>query len=171
MVSLRSECGVSLIQNTNLLFDTQYFFAPVSATSAERKRWFAELYQQAQACELVFLDPDNGLEVKSRPYGRKLSEKYVYWREVEALWRGGKSLLLFQYFARENRAAFIQRKSQALAEAAPGAEVEAFCTAHVLFLLALQPGHQAFRQPIIRQVQEGWEGQIRYAGEVGLGLM
>lgn len=38
------------------------------------------------------------LEVKSKPYGRKNSSKYLYWREVEALWPLGKSLLIFQYF-------------------------------------------------------------------------
>jgi len=35
-------------------------------------------------CDLIFFDPDNGLEVKSRQLGSKGSNKYLYLNEVES---------------------------------------------------------------------------------------
>jgi hypothetical protein len=32
--------------------------------------------------DLIFFDPDNGMEVGSRPWGRRDSCKYLYWREL-----------------------------------------------------------------------------------------
>ena len=58
------------------------------------RRWC----QDAQGAEVVFLDPDNGVEVRSRPYGRKDSSKYVYWREVKALAKAGRSVLVYQHY-------------------------------------------------------------------------
>ena len=112
--------------------------------------------------EIVFLDADNGLEVKSTPYGRKRSSKFLYWREVEALWAGGKSLLIYQHFIREKRQSFVERMLTALRLAASGSYVEAFSTAHVVFLSALQPDHQHLHSCIVDSVQKNWAGQITH---------
>ena len=128
-----------------------------------RASWFQSLLKQSQDTDFIFLDPDNGLEAKSRPYGRKNSSKFLYWREVEALWRTGKSLLIYQHFIREKRSAFIQRMLQALGEvASSGSLVEAFSTPHVVFLMALQPSHQHLHEPITDVAQQNWAGQIRH---------
>ena len=60
------------------------------------------------------------------------------------------------------RADCVQRMLQAMKETTPGSFVEAFSTSHVVFLMALQPGHQRFHQSIVDTVQESWEGQIRH---------
>lgn len=152
---------VSSIENTDLLPQAEYFPSLVPDTASGRNAWFNSLVQRAQNCDFVFLDPDNGLEVKSRPYGRKDSSKFLYWREVKALWGSGKSLLIYQHFIREKRSLFIKRLMDTLRNATPGSHVEAFSTAHVVFLMALQPEHHRFQKAIIRSVKENWEGQIR----------
>ncbi len=86
--------------------------------------------------DLIFLDPDNGLEVASQPRGRKDSSKYVFWDEVESLWKQGTSLLLFQHFARENREDHTARLAAELSRRAPGTEISALTSSNVLFLLA-----------------------------------
>lgn len=153
---------VRLIENTNLLPGAEYFSDIVTDTAPEREAWFKALAKQAQACDFVFLDPDNGLEVKSRPYGRKDSSKFLFWREAEALWGTGKSLLIYQHFVRENRVRYVQRKLEALLVAAPEAIVGAFSTSNVVFLMALQPKHQQFHSAIVQAVQARWEDQIRH---------
>jgi hypothetical protein len=120
------------------------------------------LSQRAQGSEFVFLDPDNGLEVKSKPYGRKDSSKFLYWREVEALWSSGKSLLIYQHFTREERFNFIQRMLRELRARTPASLVEAFSTPHVVFLMALQPMHQRFHAVIVDLLQKNWKGQIQH---------
>ncbi len=153
---------VSLIENTDILPNTEYFSSYVPDTASGREQWFSSLAERAQECEFVFLDPDNGLEVKSKAYGRTNSSKFLYWREVEALWASGKSLLIYQHFIREKRFNFIQRMLEALRGATPSSFVEAFSTPHVVFLLALQSEHQEFHEAIVSSVQENWRGQIRH---------
>ena len=150
----------SSIESTDLFPNTGYFSTQVPDNPAARSAWFASLCQQAEGYDLVFLDPDNGLEVKSKPYGVRNSSKYLYWHEVTALWESGKSLLIFQHYNREKRPPFIQRMLTALSKATPGSLVEAFSTKFVVFLLALQPEHHSLHVPIVNTVQENWAGQI-----------
>ena len=153
---------VSLIEETELLPNTEFFSNHVPDSANARASWFNSLAEQAQGSNFVFLDPDNGLEVKSKPYGRKDSSKFLYWREVEALWSYRKSLLVYQHFIREKRLNFIQRMLKTLRSFTPGSFVEAFSTPHVVFLMALQPEHQSFHEAIVSSVQESWEGQIQH---------
>lgn len=154
---------VSLIEKTGLLPNARYFSDPVPDSASVRNLWFALLVRRAQKSDLVFLDA--GLEIKSKPYGAKGSSQFVYWREVEALWATGKSLLIYQHFTREKRSNFIQRLLDALGNATPGSLVEAFSTSQVVFLMALQSKHRKFYSSIIDTVQENWGEQIQHQEE------
>jgi len=92
--------------------------------------------------DLIFFDPDNGLEV-ALPKGRKNSSKYLYLDEVAAFYASGKSLLIYQHFPRVERPVFLARCAEQLRAAAPGASLWAFTTAHVVFLLLLHPDSPA----------------------------
>lgn len=162
ILSNEKQRRVDLIERTGLLLEAEYFADCVPDSDSDRKSWFMSLADRARGCELVFLDPDNGFEVKSKPYGRKNSSKFVYWREIEALWLSGKSLLIYQHFIREHRFNFIQRMLGELRSATPGSLVEAFSTPHVVFLMALQPNHHRYHSGIVNSVQEKWEGQIHH---------
>lgn len=151
---------VHLIEKTELLPNTVYFSQHVPDSALERATWFSALTEQAQSSNFIFLDPDTGLEVKSNPYGRKDSSKYLYWRDVSSLWSSGKSLLIYQHFPREKRTKFIQRILQTLSEATKGSLVEAFSTRHVVFLMALQQKYHGLHKPIVNSVQENWTGQF-----------
>jgi hypothetical protein len=151
-----------LIESTGLLPKAEYFSSHVPDTASGRSSWFDSLNQRAQGSEFVFLDPDNGLEVKSKVYGVKDSSKFLFWREVEALWASGKSLLIYQHFIREKRFNFIQRMLEVLRIATPGSFVDAFSTPNVVFLMALQPEHREFHETIVSSIQENWEGQIQH---------
>ena len=153
---------VSLLEKTALLPSVEYFYATVPDDGPERGAWFEALLDVSEESEFIFLDPDNGLEVKSRPYGARNSSKYLYWHEVEALWNAGKSLLIYQHFIREKRDGFIQRMLKALKESTPGSFVEAFSTPQVVFLMALQPQHQRAHKAIIDTLKIRWDGEIRH---------
>ena len=161
-LSSTDERCVQLIEETSLLPSATYFSDIVPDDAPGRRNWFKELLVTSEDAEFIFLDPDNGLEVKSRPYGRKNSSKFLYWREVDALWSAGKSLLIYQHFIREKREKYIQRMLAALEVATPGSLVEAFSTPHVVFLMALQPRHQELHEEIVNTVQPHWGGQIKH---------
>lgn len=154
---------VALIEQTKLLTGASYFSRIVPDSFNNRVSWSEELLSKAEDFDLVFLDPDNGLEVKSKPYGRKGSSKYLYLREVNSLWTQRKSLLIYQHFCRLERTIFIERIKQSLYENAKGSFVSAFATPHVVFFLVLQPEHQIHQGTIATNVHRNWGAQIRHS--------
>jgi len=151
---------VGMIELSCLLGNAGYFSEVVPDQRPGREQWFDSLQTEAAAYDLVFLDPDNGLEVKSTPLGKKNSAKFLYWLEVEGLWASGKSLLIYQHFIRENRQKFVRRMLQSLASYTLGSAVTAFATPHVVFLMTLQPEHQRCQAKVVESIQEVWSGQI-----------
>jgi hypothetical protein len=158
--------SVSQIEESDTLPNAEYYSARVSDCAAERDLWFEKLSERAKRCDIVFLDPDNGLEVESRRYGRKDSSKYVYLPEIKRLWNQGKSLLVYQHFAREPRSEFIRHKTSALEGCTNGSVVDVFSAKHVIFLMVLQQRDLSYRAAIVRDVNSRWAGQIDHVGNV-----
>ena len=152
--------AVSLIERSALLPRTAYYSAIVPDSATERDAWRAGLLAAARDADLVFVDPDNGIEVRSKPVGRHSSSKYVTWREVQDLWKTGCSILIYQHFRREPRAAFAGRMASELRKHTGARFTAALRTSHVLYLLAAQERHEAqFREAVTRLPQR-WGGQI-----------
>ena len=166
LITLEQRREVRLIEDAGLLSGAEYFSETTPDSGAARNEWFDTLLDGARDADLVFLDPDNGLEVKSRPYGCVQSSKYLYWREVDALWSAGKSLLIYQHFIREKRSEFTPRMLEALKAITPGSLVAAFSTVNVVFLMALQPEHHDKHGAIVDVIQRRWKDRIKHRGFV-----
>ena len=164
LLRLAPQPSVSMIEGSALLPRASYYSAVVPDTRRERDAWRDGLLRAAKGVELVFLDPDNGIEVASKPVGRKGSSKYVTWDEIEGLWNEGSSLLIYQHFRREPRYPFIQRMAEDLRSCIGADFVEAFRTSHVLFLLAAQDRHVQKFEDNISLLVERWNGQIEVVG-------
>lgn len=156
--------SVLLIEGCDLLPRASYYSAVVPDGRRERDEWRAGLLRAAAGADLVFVDPDNGIEVPSRPVGRSGSSKYVTWREIEELWTAGCSVLVYQHFRRERRQAFAERIAADLRSRTGAGFVEAFRTPHVLFLLAAQDHHAEQFSHAAPLVYERWNGQITPMG-------
>lgn len=76
----------------------------ISAPPAERVRyreaWFAEALGSVAPCDLVFLDPDNGIETPALDRRAFRAGKYTFWSEIEGVWRAGKSLVVYNHLNR-----------------------------------------------------------------------
>ena len=74
------------------------------------------------ACDLVFFDPDNGIETKSVPRYSPKSGKYIFWDELKTFWDRGQSLVVYHHL---NRTMTVERQTKLLkikfAEAFPTA--------------------------------------------------
>ena len=92
---------VAHIEHSALLPAATFFPSRVPDDGAGRERYIDGLIQAASGAEVVFLDPDNGMEVPSTKSGRKNSSKYVYWREIQALATAGRSVLVYQHYPRK----------------------------------------------------------------------
>ena len=162
ILSDKNNRNISRIEQTDLLGSSGFYSSRVPDDALQRNRWFNVLVKASQNYDLVFLDPDNGIEIKSKPYGKKHSSKYLYWHEIRALWESGKSLLIYQHFIREKRNQFIRRLGAQLQEQTTGAIVSAFSTPRVVFFMALQEHHQCHHPGIIKKTGTSWKEQIQF---------
>jgi hypothetical protein len=64
---------------------------------AERTAWFMRARNAVEGADLVFLDPDNGLQVRSVPLSAPLSCKYATVAEISALLDDGSGVVLYQH--------------------------------------------------------------------------
>jgi hypothetical protein len=76
-----------------------------------RDTWLHECLHKTQDCELVFFDPDNGLETASIPKHHPKAGKYIYWNELAEFWNRGDTLLIYHHL---NRSAPAIRQVQKL---------------------------------------------------------
>jgi hypothetical protein len=155
--------AVELIEATSLLAPATFHSLPVPDGRREREEWHRSLLQAVRSGEpdLVFFDPDNGVEVRSKPVGRRGSSKYVRWAEIEAVWGAGCSVLVYQHFPRVRRDEYtVQLTAEVRRRLGARCSTWAFATSHVLFVLAARPSHRAGLAGAIEGPLGRWSGQI-----------
>jgi hypothetical protein len=161
MVAQPGERDIALAGEAGIIPSARFFVRTLRDDLQSRSRYFEVFWEVAQGCDLIFFDPDNGLEVKSRPAGRKGSSRYLYWAELERTFAGGYSVLVYQHFRREKRDAFIERMAHEMQQRTGARRVYSFRTARVVFFL--MPSHrqaEAFEHAIAC-LPETWGDQIR----------
>jgi hypothetical protein len=151
---------VALMERSTLLPRTSYYSAVVPDSARDRDAWRRGLLAAARNADLAFVDPDNGIEVRSKPVGRKGSSKYVTWQEIEDLWDAGCSIVIYQHFRRERRDAFAGRMASELREYTGARFTAALRASHVLYLLAAQERHTAQLREAVARLPGRWRGQI-----------
>lgn len=126
------------IEDSGAIAGAAYFNELLPDDVAGRADFMDRCLSALECADLVFFDPDNGLET-SLPKGRKNSSKYLYLDEVTRFYGSGKSMLVYQHFPRVERRAFLASCIERLRSAAPDSLVWTFTTAHVAFFLAVHP--------------------------------
>lgn len=118
----------------SLYYDKQLVFPSTLAVTEQRRNhnsnirqeWFDEGLSQLKDCDVIFLDPDNGLEVDSyKPYSKN-GPKYVSREELRQVLQNNlhQTVVLYQHIARikgQNAAQQIESKIQFIREL--GAEI------------------------------------------------
>lgn len=160
LVGTVDEPRVGLLEESRLLPRARFHSSIVPDGRRDRDAWSRALIDAAAGADLVFLDPDNGIEVPSKPIGRKDSSKYVSWKEIEGLAGTGSSLLIYQHFPREPRDIFIGRITSELQRRTKAAVTRAIRTPHVLFLLVVQQRHLSLYGNSFLQGGPRWNGQL-----------
>jgi len=72
----------------------------VSFRNSLRKEWFADALSVTARCDLVFLDPDNGIECASVTRTKNKGPKYVFWDDIDALVQRGQSIVVYHHLNR-----------------------------------------------------------------------
>jgi len=144
-------------EKTSLLHNACFHAAPVPDGAPEREEYFKSFMDIAQHSEVIFFDPDNGIEVPSMPFGWKGSSKYTYWREIITAFTSGHSVLVYQHFPRIRRDRFVPAIAQEFAARTGALSVYTFKTSCVLFLLACRRRHLESFQNAAVLAEKSWE--------------
>ena len=115
----------------------------------------------ARKSELVFFDPDNGIEIKSVPFGKKKSSKYLYFSEVQRVFKDGHSILIYQHLPPKPRLALASYLGQRLAEATNANRIYLYWTQFVLFFLITQSHDVSHVEEANKKISNIWSDQIR----------
>ena len=67
---------------------------------SKRQKWLERALEATGPADLVFLDPDNGIECKSVGRAALKGPKYVFWDEIESFVRFGKSVVVYHHLGR-----------------------------------------------------------------------
>jgi hypothetical protein len=133
--------SVDAIETSTILSGATFFRRALEDVSSARASYFQELWSRVQERQIVFFDPDNGLDVGSVRLGSRGSRRYLYTHELTPLQELGATVIVYQHFPRVDRPAYISRQLQRIAEILPGFSTFAAYSPSVAFLTAC-PQHQ-----------------------------
>lgn len=147
------------IEDSSAVAGATYFNELLPDQAVARSAFIERCASAFPSADLVFFDPDNGLET-SLPKGRKNSSKYLYLDEVAAFYASRKSLLIYQHFPRVERRAFLATCIERLRSVAPDALLWTFSTAHVVFFLVVHPESPARLAVAAIEACGRWDGDF-----------
>lgn len=145
------------IEDSDAIAEAIYFNDMLPDEAVGRQAYMQACTSAFHETDLVFFDPDNGLEV-SLPKGRKNSSKYLYLDEIAAFYGAGKTQLVYQHFPRIERSVFLASRAEQLRAVAPGCAIWAFTTAHVVFFLLIHPESPARLAIAAMETSNRWKG-------------
>ena len=147
---------LSRVLGGDALFYDAYIPGPAAQAHGEaravpRRAWTEQALRATESCDLVFLDPDNGLEPKGVSIRSVRATKYAYLEEIAPLVERGQSLVIYHHLGRHGtHADQIARWLKRLQQEFNPADIFALRyrrgTARAFFVLA-----QDRHTPILRQ--------------------
>lgn len=152
--------AVAAVEESEILPHARFHTEIVPRRADERREHFARTLEIARGSDLLFFDPDNGLEVSSCAPGRAGSEKYLLWSELVAAYGAGHSVLVYQHFPRRERAEYIRATARLISERTASATVFTFRTSSVVFFLATQQAAADVHHSRALELGSKWKGII-----------
>lgn len=83
--------------------------SPPAERKVSRQKWHESALDYLSSADVVFLDPDNGLEVASIPREHPQAGKYVYLQELEDYYQLGQSIILYNHRGRKPADEYMKR--------------------------------------------------------------
>ena len=123
--------------------------------------WHRQALQALHGCDIVFVDPDNGLMVPSAD-GTAKSNKFVLPYELAEYYNAGASIIYYQYKARRPDEFYIDQHRQLVSSGAfPGATslgLKFTKTSLRYYFCAIRPEHAiAFTTCVQQMMKSPWQ--------------
>lgn len=103
--------SVSALETMDLVPNAIYYHEVLYSPSQtfSRRDWHIKALDVLNCADIIFLDPDNGLLVKSVSTGSAKSNKYVISSEIADYFTAGKSVIIYNHRCREQESVYLQR--------------------------------------------------------------
>lgn len=105
---------LSALKHLPLFAEFEFYGKLLPRTVLDRKAWFEHLLKRSDCHDLVFFDPDIGLEVPSVARNRKHANRYLYYDELAPFVTPNRVVLVYQHYSREQRPEYEARIAQKL---------------------------------------------------------
>ena len=151
---------LNLVEQKSIVPNTTYFWEILTDNKQQREEYFEQAKVLSQEHDIVFLDPDNGIATGSVVKGRKNSSKYVFWDEIQDLWEGNQSLLIYQHFPRVNRMNYINRLFDEIRDKVGAEDMYAIKTSHMVYFLLSKEHHQEHFDDLKERIESRWGSGI-----------
>jgi len=150
---------VSQVPSLGILPDTLFFSDVLDDNIECRKAYFEKMLSLFSGVDLIFFDPDNGLEVNSTKYGAIDSSKFLYWCEVKEAYEWGHSLLIYQHFPRIEHYNYINKRCEEIRTHINIDQVYVLKTSTVVYFLIPQKAHDDRLRLALEKIEERWTGK------------
>ncbi len=105
--------SIKALEKQSLIPGAKYYRD--SVTVAEREDWHAHAMKALEGADIVFLDPDNGMLVKSVGKRSVRSVKYAFYEEARDYIKRGQSVLVYNHRGRKPEGVYFRELYQGLA--------------------------------------------------------
>jgi hypothetical protein len=129
------------LASSGLIWDGRYWEEILTKDHGQRQEHFETMLGVFSDRDLIFFDPDNGMEVASCPKGRKGSPKYLYRDEIVRAHTSGRSLMIYQHFPRVLRDEYVNQRIGELRSLTSASHIYSLRTSFVVFFLVVHPNH------------------------------
>jgi hypothetical protein len=86
------------------------FYSEVLEPNFNRNNWFSNSRSKLNECDVIFCDPDNGIEVASYGVLNKIAHKFIYINEIEKYYEDSKNIIIYQHLSRMKFEKFCEEK-------------------------------------------------------------
>lgn len=90
---------ITTIEGGGVLPDGTVFFSETltDEEGTSRSEWLGRALEKTDKVEVIFIDPDNGIQTQSR---RTMGPKHALWSEIEAFARRGQTVVVYHHLNR-----------------------------------------------------------------------
>lgn len=105
--------SIPMLESLNLIPDATYYHEELTWQPVDhqwiRAKWHEASLKVLDTCDIVFMDPDNGLIPPSVSKGGRKSIKYVRHEEIVDFFQAGHSVVFYNHRSRMSEQAYLER--------------------------------------------------------------
>ncbi len=110
VVFVRKKRSIAEIEKGNVLpRGTIFHSEPIGHDNTSREAWHQAALEGLEKADVVFLDPDNGIETVRAYSARKISPKHALFKEIIDYYERGQSVIIYNHKSHQKEEVYQER--------------------------------------------------------------